>query len=293
MGGKRRIGRKPVAKAGGNGKTDRARPFLKWAGGKGQLLRQFEPLFPDRIDGYVEPFVGSAAVFFHLAESPGPRRTVLADCNKELIDCYQAVRDRVEAVIEVLAGHRDRHGRDHFYEVRGLRPESLAREERAARLIYLNRTCFNGLYRVNSRGEFNVPIGRYANPRILDEDNLRRVNRALRGVELIHEPFEAMPGICRRDDFVYLDPPYQPVSATARFTSYTAGAFGPGDQERLAATYAELDRLGCRLMLSNSDSPLIRKLYAPFDIRSVEANRAINSRADRRGPVRELVILNF
>lgn len=285
----RRAGRKP----GTDRKTDRARPFLKWAGGKGRLLEQFEPLFPARIDGYVEPFAGSAAVFFHLCDRGRPHRAVLADCNEELLVCYRAIRDHVEAVIDRLAGHRDRHGRDHYYRVRRLRPPDLSPEERAARLIYLNRTCYNGLYRENSRGEFNVPIGRYANPRILDADNLRQVSRTLRGVDLLHEPFDHAPRFCRRGDFVYLDPPYQPVSATARFTSYTAGSFRPEDQERLAATYAELDRMGCRLMLSNSDTPLIRRLYRKFDIRRVRAARAINSRADRRGPVRELVILNY
>ncbi len=270
-----------------------ARPFLKWAGGKGKLLEQFGPYFPARFRGYIEPFLGSAAVFFHLAPSRRPERTILADSNEELILAYRAVRDRVEAVIDALAVHQHLHGKAHYYEVRSLRPEEMAPEARAARLIYLNRTCFNGLYRVNSRGEFNVPIGRYAHPKILNSDNLRRVSRTLQRVELLHEPFFRTPDYCRRGEFIYFDPPYQPISPTASFTAYTPDAFRRSDQERLAGTFAALDRIGCRLMLSNSDSPLIRKLYGSYRIHPVRARRVINSRADRRGPVRELLIRNY
>lgn len=270
-----------------------ARPFLKWAGGKRRLLEQFRPHFPARFRGYIEPFLGSAAVFFHLASSRRPGRTILADSNEELILAYLAVRDRVEAVIDALAVQQRLHGKTHYYEVRSLRPEELAPAERAARLIYLNRTCFNGLYRVNSRGEFNVPIGSYVHPRILDSDNLRRVSRTLQRVELRHEPFFRLPDYCRRGEFIYFDPPYQPISPTSSFTAYTPGAFKRSDQERLAGTFAALDRIGCRLMLSNSDSPLIRKLYGSYRIHSVRARRVINSRGDRRGPVRELLIRNY
>ena len=217
-----------------------ARPFLKWAGGKGKLLEQFRPHFPARFHGYIEPFLGSAAVFFHLASSLSPERTILADSNKELILAYRAVRDRVEAVLDALAVHQGLHGKAHYYEVRSLRQEEMAPEERAARLIYLNRTCFNGLYRVNSRGEFNVPIGRYAHPRILNSDNLRRVSRTLQRVELLHQPFFRAPDYCRRDDFIYFDPPYQPISPTSSFTAYTPDAFKRSDQERLAGTFAAL-----------------------------------------------------
>ena len=270
-----------------------ARPFLKWAGGKGRLLKQFGPYFPARYRGYIEPFLGSGAVFFHLAPSRRPERTILADSNEELILAYRAVRDRVEAVNEALAVQQRLHGKTHYYEVRSRRPEEMAPAERAARLIYLNRTCFNGLYRVNSRGEFNVPIGSYAHPRILDSDNLRRVSLTLQRVELRHEPFFLLPDYCRRGEVIYFDPPYQPISPTSSFTAYTPDAFKRSDQERLAGIFAALDRIGCRLMLSNSDSPLIRKLYGSYRIHPVRARRVINSRADRRGPVRELLIRNY
>ncbi|MEE9227292.1 MAG: DNA adenine methylase [Acidobacteriota bacterium] len=291
------IPRAPTARKGATPTgTDRQRPhpFLKWAGGKGQLLEQFLPLIPSGFRGYVEPFAGSAAVFFRVANGGRTSRRLLADSNQELVNCYRVVRDQVEEVIRILRNHQKLHGNDHYYETRAVRPETLPEVDRAARMIYLNRTCYNGLYRVNSKGLFNVPIGRYVNPRICDAANLRLVSHALRGCELLDKPFEEAPEYCRGGDLVYLDPPYQPISATSKFTSYTAGQFTAEDQERLASVFTELDRNGCLLMMSNSDSPLIRKLYrARFRIRTVRARRAINSRSDRRGPIRELLICNY
>ncbi|MBI2896624.1 MAG: DNA adenine methylase [Deltaproteobacteria bacterium] len=268
-----------------------AKPFLKWAGGKTQLLAAFEELFPSRVERYLEPFVGSGAVFFRVRDLHEPRAVVLSDNNEELIDAFCAIRDDVDGVIEKLCKHKAAHDKEHFYRVRVQKPR--AATARAARLIYLNRTCFNGLYRVNSRGSFNVPFGRYEKPKILDEGNLRAVAEALRGAELLVSHFRETPGIARRGDFVYFDPPYHPLSTTANFTSYTRGSFGPDDQEELASVYAKLDSMGCRVMLSNSDTSFVRDLYRGFHVRTVLASRRINSRADRRGPVREVVVLNY
>lgn len=270
------------------------RPFLKWAGGKTRLLPQLAALYPPGdLWRYVEPFVGSAAVFFHVRSCLEPRRILLADDNPELIGVYAAVRDDVASVIRLLEGHRRKHSSDHYYAVRGQVPSKLEAAARAARMIYLNRTCFNGLYRLNSRGAFNVPMGRYEHPTILDAENLRAVSLALKGVALKRAHFRATLRYARAGDFIYFDPPYQPLSKTSSFTSYTAGAFGEEDQEELAAVYAELAGRGCFLMLSNSESPLVRRLYRAFDIRRVTAARAINSRADRRGAIDEVVVINY
>ncbi|MBN1771491.1 MAG: DNA adenine methylase [Deltaproteobacteria bacterium] len=263
------------------------RPFLKWAGGKGQLLEQYAPLFPKRYKRYLEPFVGGGAVFFHLR----PPRAVLSDGNGELIDCFRAVREEVRAVVAALRLHR--YERDHFYAVRALEPETLTLAERAARTIFLNRTCFNGLYRVNSKGRFNVPFGRYANPTIVDPDNLRACSRVLRRARIECAPFQAVLGEARRGDFVYFDPPYHPRSKTSYFTSYGPGGFTADDQRELARVYATLDRRGVLVMLSNSDTPLIRELYRGFRVVEVQANRAINSKGGRRGAITELVVLNY
>ena len=272
-----------------------SRPFIKWAGGKTQLLPQLDPLYPpaSRVSRYIEPFVGSGAVFFHVRATLAPTAVVLADGNQGLIEAYTVVRDDVEALIRALRRHKARHSADHYYRVRAQSPGRLTRVARAARLIYLNKTCFNGLYRVNSRGEFNVPMGRYEDPPILDAENLRVASGALRGVELRAGHFRETLGYARRGDFIYFDPPYQPLSRTSFFTAYTDGAFKEPDQAELAAVYGELDARGCLVMLSNSDAPLIRELYRAYDIRPVRARRSINSRADRRGRIGEVVVINY
>lgn len=263
------------------------RPFLKWAGGKGQLLRQFQPLLPRSYGRYFEPFVGGAALFFFLR----PNRATLTDINAELIDCYRAVRDRVEAVIDALGHHT--YDAAHYYRVRDLDPASLSLPERAARTIFLNKTGFNGLYRVNSAGRFNVPFGRYVNPSICNAPQLRACSAALQGVELEVRDFYHVLDHAVAGDFVYLDPPYVPVSSTASFTSYSAGGFGLRDQERLAELFAELDKRGVQVMLSNSDVPEIPRLYKGFHIDRVEALRTINAKTDARGKVGEIVIRNY
>lgn len=265
-------------------------PFLKWAGGKGGLLPQYEPFLPPReeVRQYVEPFLGGGAVFFRTQYQPAR----LADVNQEVIDVYRVVRDEVEPLIELLAKHLNEH--DYFYQIRDLDPQQLDPVARAARFIYLNRTCYNGLYRVNSRGEFNVPFGRYKKPRLQDRDGLTAASQALAGVELRCADFEASTADCRAGDFVYFDPPYDPLSPTSNFTRYARDGFDEAAQRRLAEVFAALADRGARVMLSNSDTPLIRSLYDPqrFEVHEIQARRAINSKPSGRGPVTELLILS-
>ncbi|HVY36925.1 MAG TPA: DNA adenine methylase [Polyangia bacterium] len=268
------------------------RPFLKWAGGKRQLLPRILALVPPRIGTYVEPFLGGGALFFALAAERRFRRAVLGDVNAELINCYSAVRDDVAGVIAKLA--RMRNTPTTYYKIRAQRPDALDPVARAARVIYLNRCGYNGLYRVNSDGNFNVPFGRYARPRICDPDGLRAASQALAGVELVCGDFNAvLSGRGRRrlgaDDFVYLDPPYVPISKTASFTGY-AGGFSMADQERLAQQLRRLSDKGIAAVLSNSDCADTRRLYEGLPSASLPARRAINSVASRRGPVAELLV---
>ena len=268
-------------------------PIVKWAGGKSKLLTQLVPLLPPGVElrRHVEPFAGGAAVFFALR----PARALLCDVNPALIATYEAVRDEVDGVIEQLERLSREHDERAYYHVRERynRARKLSGAERAAIFIYLNKTCFNGLHRVNHKGEFNVPVGRYVNPRILNQDALRAASALLARCELRCTGFEALLAMARPGDFVYLDPPYEPVSETASFTAYAQNGFGRQDQLRLRDVLAALDRRGCRLMLSNSDVPFIRDLYRDYRIDFVAAARAINSDASKRGPVQEVVVRNY
>ncbi len=269
-----------------------SRPFLKWAGGKTQLLAQLVRFYPPKgsVKRYIEPFLGSGAVFFHFKAMVEPESAILWDNNQELIETFRAVRDEVERVIELLGKHEEEHDKAHFLRIRVKKPTSLA--ETAARLIYLNKTCFNGLYRVNSRGQFNVPFGKYSKPSILNEEGLRRASRQLAEAEIKEKDFRMVLCIAEEGDFVYFDPPYHPRSETSYFTSYTRDSFGPKDQEDLAEVYRALDKKGCLLMLSNSDTDFVRKLYRGIRKVVVNARRNINSRGDRRGPIKERLIVN-
>lgn len=264
-----------------------ATPFLKWAGGKGQLLGQLLPLIPSSYNRYVEPFLGGAALFFALA----PHSALLSDINAELITTYQIVRDHPNELATRLAEHRACHSKEYYYRIRAEHPSNPL--EVAARLIYLNKTCFNGLYRVNRSGQFNVPMGSYVNPRIFDRANLLAASRALASATICTADFRDAMNQAQAGDFVYLDPPYVPLSATASFTSYTRHDFGERDQHALADIYRELDRRGCYVMLNNSAMPLIKQLYHGYEQLSLSAARVINSKGDRRGAVEELVVVNY
>jgi DNA adenine methylase len=257
------------------------------------LLSVLERFFPARIEQYAEPFAGSAAVFFHLrARGALVGRVTLADVNVELINVYRVVRDNVEELLSELAVHKVRHNREHYYETRS--KQFQAGVGGAARTIYLNKTCFNGLYRVNRRGQFNVPMGRYVNPGIFDPALLRAASAALQGVELRCQDFHATIDNTS-GGVLYVDPPYVPLSPTSSFTGYAAGGFGIPEQEALAVCLVAAGERGVRFVLSNSFTPLVRSLYERFEANTyrVPAKRAINSNGSRRGPIDEAVILNF
>jgi DNA adenine methylase len=252
------------------------------------LIEQYMPHFPNYFESYYEPFLGGGAIFFHLQ----PRRAVLMDINPELVNVYCCIRDQVEQVIRLLTKHERSHGQEYYYQMRATNGKT--RVERAARLIYLNRTCFNGLYRENSKGIFNVPMGRYKNPTICNADLLRSVSLALKGTRIAVGPFDTILDYAETGrDFVYFDPPYHPISATSSFTAYNRYSFHPHDQIRLRDTFAELARRGVKVMLSNSDCPFIRDLYQDFNIQIVSAARAINSNAQKRGKINELLITSY
>lgn len=273
-----------------------ARPFLKWAGGKRQLLPTMSKHLPRRQQTYYEPFVGAGAVLFHIQ----PKVAVVSDTNSELINCYEVVRDEVELLIEELRLHASKNSEQYYYQVRDWdrnREEygRLPRIKRCSRIIYLNKTCYNGLFRVNSQGQFNVPFGKYKNPNILDEAVLRAVSAYLKStsVRMMNMDFADAVADAVKGDFVYFDPPYDPVSDTASFTGYDVNGFDREEQLRLCRVFEELDRRGCQVLLSNADTPFIEQLYSRYpryEILRVEAARPINSNAARRGKIGELLI---
>jgi DNA adenine methylase len=272
-----------------------AGPFLKWAGGKRQLLPLLLDAAPASIETYYEPFIGGGAHFFALHTAGRFRQAVLADRNQELIDCYQAVKDNVDGVIAQLRTKSFRHSKAAYYEMRKADPTKMDLVERAARTIYLNKTGFNGLYRVNSSGLFNVPFGSYVRPNICDEPRLKAASEALQNAELVCADFQLSIAKAKKTDFVYFDPPYVPLSATSSFTAYGELPFGTPEQERLAETLRVLGDRRVPALLSNSDCPTTRALYKgkglAFD--EVEVRRAINSVAARRGSVGELLVKSF
>ncbi|MHA1195623.1 MAG: DNA adenine methylase [Promethearchaeota archaeon] len=272
--------------------VDVPKPFLKWAGGKRQLISQMDPYFPKKFNKYIEPFVGGGAIFFYLL----PKRAILMDINQELINVYNVIKNNIEELINSLKKHVNE--REYYYKIRNLDRdpsiyENLSNVEKASRTIYLNRCCYNGLYRVNSKGQFNVPFGRYKNPQFCDEKNLMVVHEALQNVEIVNASFEKCLDFAEKNDFIYLDPPYVPISSSSNFTSYTKDNFGREDQIKLHHIFKALDERGCKVMLSNSYNEFILNLYKDYKINILQAKRAINSDAKKRGEIRELLITNF
>ncbi|MBD2358767.1 DNA adenine methylase [Tolypothrix sp. FACHB-123] len=266
------------------------RPFLKWAGGKTRLIQQYLPYLPTNYKTYYEPFIGGGAVFFHLQ----PQVAIITDINAELITTYCCVRDSVEDLIYLLKEHKIRHSREYYYTVRA-NPKNTDLEI-AARLIYLNKTCFNGLYRVNSKGQFNVPIGRYKNPNICDEDLLRAASATLAHTQIKQADFiELLNYATSSDDFVFCDPPYYPISSTSYFTGYSRDSFDEEDQKRLRDTCAKLANRGVKVMVCNSDCEFIRNLYQEIDFKiyPIVAARSINSNTKKRGMIYELLITSY
>lgn len=267
-------------------------PFLKWVGGKRQLVPRIKNIIPITTTRLVEPFMGGAAVFFATSHKTG----WLNDVNPELVNCYQVVRDKPEALIQSLSGHI--YEKTYYLNIRALdRGEgglaALSDIERASRFIYLNRTGFNGMYRVNAKGQFNVPFGRYTNPRICDADGIYACSAHLHRCQISCLDFESVLAEATTDDFIYLDPPYIPLSDTAYFTSYSDAGFNMSDQKRLAEAVKQLDRRGVAFALSNSHCAEVEALYAGFQFHQVEAARNINAKADGRQPVGEYIITNL
>jgi len=274
----------------------KVKPFLKWVGGKRQLLDEFSQIFPehDEFEVYYEPMVGGGAVFFHLQ----PSQAVINDTNEDLIRAYKTVRDDVERIIDLLKEYKRKHSEDFYYEIRDKFNEKKkdgrsSDVELSAMLIYMNRTGFNGLYRVNQRGEFNVPFGSYSNPTICNEDNLKAVSKILKDTEIMCADFKEGVKNTAKGDFVYFDPPYVPVSDTANFTEYNGGGFGEKDHRRLARVFADLDKKGTKVALSNSDTEFTKGLYSDFNIHILKAKRSINCNGGDRGSINELLITNF
>lgn len=279
--------------------NEKPKPFVKWVGGKRQLLAQFRlrNLFPpEKFDPvkntYLEPFVGGGAVFFDLL----PKNAVLSDMNLELVTTYNVIKKDVEKLINALKRHKV--NKEYFLKIRSKDTSKLSDLEIASRFIYLNRTCFNGLYRVNKSGQFNVPFGKNKNPLICDELNLRRVSQALKNVTIKHQDYKEVLKKAKKGDFIYFDPPYYPLSKTASFTSYTKDAFLDKEQIELRDVFVELHKRGCFVMLSNSDAPFINNIYSEIkdkkiQIHKVEAGRAINSKGSGRGKILEVVVTNY
>ncbi len=278
------------------------KPFVKWVGGKRQLIKQFRELgvlTPPGFDAnkhtYYEPFVGGGAVFFELL----PKKAVLSDFNTELVVTYNTIKNDVESLIKLLTSDYYIYDKERFLEIRALPKEKdLSDLETAARFIYLNRTCFNGMYRVNKSGHFNVPFGRYSNPQICDETNLRSVAAILKNVTIKKQGYEKVLDKAKAGDFIYFDPPYHPVSKTASFTTYTNDAFLEQQQEELRDAFLTLHKRGCKVALSNSDTSFINGLFEPLKkdgitIHKVKAGRAINSSGGKRGKVFEVLVTNY
>ncbi len=268
-------------------------PFLKWVGGKRQIMSIIEQYLPKGIKHYIEPFIGGGAVFFHLQ----PKKAILNDFNSELINVYKVIKDDVEGLLVDLVKHKNESA--YFYGIRGMDRtkefKNLTDVERASRVIYLNKTCFNGLYRVNSSGEFNSPFGRYKNPNILNEPILRAVSYYLNenDIQLRNSDYDEILQEADKKSFLYLDPPYHPVSESSNFTGYVQGGWDMNEQIRLREACDRLNKKGVKFLQSNSSSDFIKEQYKNYKIYIIKANRSVNSDGEKRGQVEEVLIKNY
>lgn len=269
--------------------------FVKWAGGKTQLLEQFSHLLPDKIETYLEPFLGGGAVYFYLKKKGLIKKSILSDNNKELIHTYKVIKNKPKKLIKLLIGLRDNHSEKQFYEVRQIDPTECDKEYLAARFIYLNKTCFNGLYRVNSKGIFNTPLGSYKDPSIFSEETIMEASKLLKDAELKIEDFRECEKNAKKNDFIYFDPPYYPINKTSSFTKYTKNGFLENEQIELRNLFVNLHSKGCNVMLSNSDTPFINKIFKEkgFKPQKVFASRMINCNGNKRGKISEIVVKNY
>ena len=266
-------------------------PIVKWVGGKRQLMFELLKNMPKSYNRYFEPFIGGGALFFELQ----PNNAYISDMNEELINLYTVVRENVYELIADLSKHEV--SKEYFLEIRNLdrtdEYKNLSNVQRASRFIYLNRTCFNGLYRVNSQGQFNVPFGNYKNPRIIDENNLLNCSELLKNTEIKCADFSEILTKAKKGDFIYFDPPYVPLNETSSFTSYTKDGFDMDMQFKLREVCDELDSMGVMFMLSNSDTKFVNELYSNYEIKKVFASRAVNANAEGRGKITEVLVRNY
>lgn len=270
------------------------KPFLKWAGGKRTLSAFIMPFVPKCFNAYFEPFLGGGALFFTLYQKGFLRnKIILNDKNKELINTYEILQNKLSELFKILENLQINHNKEHFYTIRNLdRNKEFINEDRifrAARFIYLNKTCFNGLCRYNASGEFNTPLGSYKNPKIYEKEVLSNASLALQNVQLRNDDFETICNKAKKDDFIYFDPPYYPLNKTSSFVSYT-DVFLEKEQKRLAKLFKKLNYKGVKVLQSNSNTPFIRELYEDFEIIELKAKRAINCKGERRGAITELLI---
>ena len=296
---------------------EKVRPFVKWAGGKGSLIPQITKYYPEDlktgvIDKYVEPFVGGGAVLIDILQKYDVKEAYAYDTNKDLINAYNVIKTEVNSLINKLKKYEDEYislemedRKKYYYDVRSEYNSSEIKEgkislKRAAEFIFLNRTCFNGLYRVNQSGDFNVPMGKYKNPTICDEENLEALSKLIKNVEFICDDYQTTEEIVDKNTFVYFDPPYRPLSVTSGFTSYTKDDFDDEDQKQLASYFRTLDTKDAKLMLSNSNPKNVNEedtffddIYSGFNIKELQANRMINANANKRGKISELLIINY
>lgn len=296
------------------GKT--VKPFLKWAGGKGQLIKEIEKLYPfkdKQITKYAEPFVGGGAVLFDILNKYSLKEVYISDINMELINAYRAIRDNIETLVEQLLKYQDEYNpldkdrrkeyyaqkRSRFNELKISRNDSTS-IEKAALMIFLNKTCFNGLYRVNRKGQFNVPMGAYKNPLICDDSNLRAISKKLQKVKMLCGDYRESADFIDEKTFVYFDPPYRPLTSTASFTAYSENEFNDAEQIKLAQFVDRMNKKGAKIVVSNSDpknsnpdDDFFDNIYAAHNIRRVEATRMINSKSEARGKIKELLISNY
>ena len=296
---------------------EKVRPFVKWAGGKGSLIPQITKYYPEDlktgvIDKYVEPFVGGGAVLIDILQKYDVKEAYAYDTNKDLINAYNVIKTDVNSLINKLKKYEDEYislemedRKKYYYDVRSEYNSAEIKDgktslKRAAEFIFLNRTCFNGLYRVNQSGDFNVPMGKYKNPTICDEENLEALSKLIKNVEFICGDYQTTEEIVDKNTFVYFDPPYRPLSVTSGFTSYTKDDFDDEDQKQLASYFRTLDTKDAKLMLSNSNPKNVNEedtffddIYSGFNINELQANRMINANANKRGKISELLIINY
>lgn len=280
---------------------DYAKPFVKWVGGKGKLIPELEKYFPKKFNRYFEPFVGGGALFYEVIQKNNIVFSSINDINKKLIITYKQIQKNPQKIISQLKNIENEYKKltleeqkEYFYTIRKkYNKENLDDITTTVYLIFLNKTCFNGMYRENSKGEYNIPFGDQKNPTICDEKNILAVSKCLKNTEINNLSFENAVEKCKKGDFIYFDPPYYPINATSNFTNYSKNTFGQEEQKRLRDVSAGLAKKGCFVMLSNSNTPFIKKLYKKFYINYLSAARSINSKGDKRGKIKEVIVTSY